>query len=359
MFVYLFLFLGFSILYFKPVQNPKLGFYIFFGFAILVAGFRDMIGGFDVYIYSEVFERTNLIEFAERGIFEPGFIAYYWVLKQVNETREWMLLVSSVLVLGGHFYAFKKLSPLIYISLFIYFAKFYLMSFVYIRQGMAMMIAWIAFVYLSKQKYKWKWLLAIAAVFMHKSAIIILPFLLIASRKLSLFQIFGIAILTLGISLTPISELLFDTAVQTIDNEKLESYNEKTGVINLFYLIEGVLVIVLVLKYRAQFYADKTTKWILNGLFFYGLIILLSLGNATFIRFGWYFFIFVVIGLPYILQFNRGSNSFGLYRFLIFLYYTAVFLRLLLVYDGGDFMPYKSIFQDFDRNGMWEHLEYR
>ena len=359
MLVYLILFLGFSILYFKPVQNPKLGFYIFFGFAILVAGFRDMIGGYDVYIYSEVFEKSILAEFAQRGIFEPGFIAYYWVLKQVNETREWMLLVSSVLVLGGHFYALKKLSPLLYISLFVYFAKFYLMSFVYIRQGMAMMIAWIAFVYLSKQKYKWAWLLAIAAVFMHKSAIILLPFLLIANRKLPLLQVFGVAIVALGISLTPIGDLLFDTAVQTIDNEKLEIYNEKTGGINLFYLIEGVLVIVLVLKYRAKFYAHKTTKWILNGLLVYGLIILLSLGNATFIRFGWYFFIFVVIGLPYILQFNRGSNFFVLYRFLILLYFTAVFFRLLLVYDGGDFMPYKSIFQDFDRNGMWEHLEYR
>lgn len=359
MLVYLLLYIAFSILYFKKKQEPRLGFYIFFGFAILVAGFRDMIGGFDVYIYSEVFEKTTLTEFAQRGIFEPGFIGYFWILKQVNESREWMLLVSSILVLVGHFYAFKKLSPLLYISIFIYFAKFYLMSFVYIRQGMAMMIAWFAFIYLSKQKYKWVWLLSLGAVFMHKSAIIVLPFLLIAHRKLSLLQILSIAIFTLGISLTPAGDFLFDSAVQSIGNERLEMYNEKTSGVNLFYLIEGILVLALVLNFKTRFYAEKSTRWILNGLLFYGLIILLSLGNATFIRFAWYFFIFVVLGLPYILLFMKDIKLFKLMRLIIFVYYTAVFFRLLLVYDGGDFIPYKSIFQEFDRNGMWEFMEYR
>jgi len=358
MLIYIILFIGFSWLFFKKKQSQDRGVYIFFGFAVLIAGFRDMIGGFDVYIYSDVFEH-DLANFAKRAIFEPGFMAYFWFIKQVNGTREWMLLISSVVVLVTHFYSIKKLSPLFYISLFVYFAKFYLMSFVYIRQGLAMALAWMAFTFLKNKQYKLMWVLGVASLFMHKTAVVIFPFFLVANRKFSPLQIFGIAVTSLAVSLSPIGDWLLGAAVEQIDSEKLKVYADKTGGINLFYLIESLLVIFLVFKYRVKLYADVSKRWVLNGLLFYGLIILLSLTNATFVRFGWYYFIFVVIGLPHLIIHTRAPDFKRWLKNVIFLYYTAVFFRLLLVYDGGDFLPYKSIFQDFDRQGRWEFLEYR
>ena len=49
----------------------------------------------------------------------------------------------------------------------------------------------------------------------------------------------------------------------------------------------------------------------------------------------------------------------SLFRNLVFVYYALVFFRLLIVYDDGDFMPYKSIFQDFNRNSQWEYMDDR
>ncbi|SHJ16425.1 EpsG family protein [Mesonia phycicola] len=358
MLVYLILFVGFVFFYFQNNQSPSIGIYLFFGFAILIAGFRDMIGGFDVYIYSDVFEH-DLDQFAQLQIFDPGFMAYFALIKQVDDTREWMLLISSIIVLGTHFYSIKKLSPLFYVSLFIYFAKFYLMSFVYIRQGMAMVLVWLAFTFIKKEKKIWIWVLAIAAVFMHKTAIVVLPFLLVRNRAFSLFQVFSISIIAGIVSLSPIGDFLLGSAIENIDDKKLEVYADKSGGVNIFYLIEGFLVIFLVLTYRTKMYVDENKRWILNGLLFYGLIILLSLTNATFIRFAWYYFIFVVIGLPYLILETLSLEKMKLFKTVVFLYYTAIFFRLMLVYDGGDFMPYKSIFQDFNRDGQWEHMEYR
>lgn len=357
MLFYLALYIGFSLFYFKKDQTPYVPIYLFFGIAVLIAGFRDMIGGYDVYIYGEIYE-SNLFNKANK-IFEPGFVFYYWILKLFNESREWMFLASSVLVLGVHFFVIKKLSPLIYVSLFIYVAKFYLMSFVYIRQGLAMALAWLAFLYWQRQRKKWVWILCIAAVFMHKSAIVIIPFFLIANRSFSLIQIFGAAIVTLVLTLSPFGSFFLETFAENVDNRKLTIYADKSGGINLFYLLEGVLIILLVLKSRAKLYVDRKARWILNGLALYGLIILLSLANGTFIRFAWYYFIFVVIGLPYLLLNTFDLKKRKLFKMAIFIYYTAVFFRLMLVYDGGDFIPYKSIFQDFDRNGRWEFMEYR
>ena len=54
---YLFLFVFATILYFQDTgRRVGVLFYIFIAFLILLSGFRDMIGGYDVYIYADVYE---------------------------------------------------------------------------------------------------------------------------------------------------------------------------------------------------------------------------------------------------------------------------------------------------------------
>jgi len=358
MLLYLLLYLCCLFYYFSQKQRPSTGFYVFLAFGIGIAGFRDMIGGYDIYVYSDVFEH-DLKPVIRRNIFEPGFMAYFWLLKQLSEAREWMIFVSAVLVLGLHTYAIRRLSPLFYISFFIYFAKFYLMSFVYIRQGLAMAGVYLAYVFLSQNKRRWAWLLVLGSCFIHKSAIIVLPFLFIAFRKFTWLQSLLIAAAALLVSLSPLGDFLLGAAVEQVDSAKLAVYADKSGGVNIFYLIEGLLVLILFAIFRFRLYANQRYRLFANGLFFYGLIIILSLTNATFVRFAWYFFIFVVLALPAIMFQIKDLKTRQLFRLGVFIYYNAVFFRLLLVYDGGDFMPYKSIFQDFDRNGRWEFMEYR
>ena len=89
------------------------------------------------------------------------------------------------------------------------------------------------------------------------------------------------------------------------------------------------------------------------------MIIIFSITNATFIRFGWYYFSFLCLGFPLVFRFIESINLKKLFRNTIFVYYSLVFFRLMLSFDGGDFYPYKSIFQDFERQGRWEFMEYK
>lgn len=41
----------------------------------------------------------------------------------------------------------------------------------------------------------------------------------------------------------------------------------------------------------------------------------------------------------------------------LYFIYLIVF-RLLLIWDGGDMMPYKTFLDNNSRNGRWEYLEY-
>ena len=98
---------------------------------------------------------------------------------------------------------------------------------------------------------------------------------------------------------------------------------------------------------------------IFNGFIFYILMSIIGLTNASFARLAWYFFIFVVLAIPYMYSFLQEEKLKTVFKSLVFAYYTGMFLRLLIVFDNGDFMPYKTIFQDFDRKGAWDFMEYR
>ena len=356
---YILLFSFASFLYFIPSdRKSEIGYYLFLIVTILFSGLRDMIGGYDVYIYAEVYESAikQMIEFSA---FEIGFRWLYYFLRLFSENRFFMFFVCALIIMSTHFYSVKKNSNLVYFSLFILFCKFFLMSFVYLRQGIAMGIVWLSISYILKRDFKRFILILLLAFLIHKSSIIFLPIYFIATKKLNQLNMFVIAIAALIISITPLMSYFMTFISESVDNEKVKVYVSKSGGINLFYLLESLLLIYLILKFSVQFYLSNKGIMILNGLYLYVLINIIALTNASFIRFGWYYFIFLVLALPQIFYFIKQLEIRKLFKAGIYLYYSLLFFRLLIVYDDGDFMPYKTIFQDFDRNSQWEFMDNR
>ena len=358
MFIYLFLFV--LALLNGLWEKGKTLFIVLVVGIILVSGFRDMIGGFDVYIYGEVYELNTIRMFLYPN-FEWGFKAYYWVLKLISDKREFLFFVTALLMVIMHTSLIKKLSPLFGLSVFIYFCKFFLMSFVYFRQGLAMGIIWFAIPFLLDRKYGKVFLMVALAYFFHKSSLVFLPFLLIANYRFTSFQLITLTILLFITVASPLGSILTEYIASSSGDEKLARYVEKSGGINLFYVLEVFIFLVLAGLFKPIMYGSDNKNAVLfyNGFVVYVWVILFALTNNTFIRLSWYFFIFVPLALPTALYVLKDINLKRFFKVTLIVYYSAIFFRILLVYDGGDFMPYKSIFQDFDRNGRWEFMEYR
>lgn len=359
MIIYVIIFLFSSMLFFqKNEEKLGVGYYVFLTLLILVAGFRDMIGGYDVYVYSEIYESPY--EFLVLyDLFEPGFRFYYLFLRIFSDNRHFMLFMTSVIMMSLLFYNIKRNSPIVYFSIFVLFCKFYLMSFVYLRQGLAMGVLWLSIPYIYDKKYIKFFLLTLLGFFLHKSSIIFLPMFFLANIKLKNLHLFLIAVVALIISLSPLSTILLENLAESVDDSKVSVYISKSGGINFFYLLEALLLVVLLLKFKTKFYEEKWGILIMNGFFAYIIISIVALTNASFVRFTWYYFIFLAVALPYIYNFIEDKKSKNAFKLIIFLYFGLLYFRLLFLYDDGDFMPYKTIFQDFKRNGMWEHFEYR
>jgi len=362
---YILIFLLASFLFYSIPDNAKNTSMPYVLFIILLAsfiGFRDMIGGFDVYIYGEMYETTTerLLNYEA---FEIGFRYYYMVLRIFSENRYFMFFTTAFIVIVIHFQILKTHSKVVFFALFIYFCKFTLMNFVYLRQIIAMCFIWYSIKFVIKRKLFYYCIFLFIAFSFHKSSILFFPIYFIYKTKISTLKMLFVLIGTLFIALTPLSLFLFSSLAESADNDKVNIYLEATNggavAINFFYFLEILLIIILMLKFRTQFYLTQQGTFIFNGMFAYILISALALTNATFVRFGWYFFIFVIVGMTHIYTYIEDKKQKKMFKNLTFLYFGLLYLRLVFLLDGGDFMPYKAFFQDFDRHGNFDWMEYR
>ena len=233
------------------------------------------------------------------------------------------------------------------------------MFFVYLRQGLAISFVLFSFYFLLKEKKLKAVILTITAILFHKSALIFLPFIFLANIKLSKIGILFLVVFISILSFSPISEVLFTSIGNSMDQNKFVQYIKLSRGYNFFYIFESFFLFVLLFSFKEKFYLNKQNKIIFNGIVIYSLLTLFGITNPTLIRLSWYYFMFICLGLPIIYFFIQDIKLRKIFKILIFVYYTILFTRLILLYDSGDFLPYKSIFQEFDRNGIWEYREYR
>lgn len=333
-------------------------YYILLIILILFAGLRDMIGGFDVYIYGQFYEMDYRLILLYPH-FEPGFRLLAVICKLIIDKREFFFFITAMFTLYMHFRVIKKNSNLLFFAIFIYFCKFYLFTFVYLRQGLAMGLLWFALPYILNKKYLKASLLFGLAFLFHKSSLIFLPMLFISNRRFNSIQLTAGILAFVIIFASPLGQMVSRLVADASENSKLNVYAEKHTAINVFYVGELLLFTSLAFIFKKYFYQYKETMLIFNGFIFYILMSIVGLTNASFVRLAWYFFIFVVLAIPYMYSFLQDEKLKKVFKSFVFVYYAAIFFRLLLVFDNGDLMPYKAIFQDFDREGMWEHMEYR
>lgn len=340
----------------KP--SEKFWFYFLLVTATIFVGIRDMIGGYDVYIYGEIYEADPFF-IINYDVIEIGFRYFYLFLKLFSDNRYFMFFIVAFFIFYFQFKTYKKYSPLILLSLFIFFGKFFLMSFIYLRQGLAMGIITLALPFVFNKQYLKFYIIILLAFFVHKSSILFLPFIFVAHRNFTTAQFFYMIVVFMIIAVTPLNNFLLGFLAESTDDGKIAIYVTKDEGVNIFYFIEIVALAVILLMTKKQFYSNPTTKVIANGLFVFMLVSLLGISNATFVRFTWYYLPFYVLGLSYFIYYQKDISNLKLYRTILFVYFSLVFFRLLIVYDGGDFMPYKTIYDNTERNSIWEYKEYR
>lgn len=353
MFVYfLILIVAFVYYFFTHKTNNSnspflLGF--FFLYCALFIGFGDMIGGYDRYIYGEMFDSIADVTDSGKDYYrllflvngrEYGYFLWEVIVSLITANRYIFILISSLLMYFLYYRAFRKyindypLAAIVFLGLFFYF------SITYMRQALAVGIVWQGIKYIYERKAIKFFLIVALAYSFHNSALVFAVAYFIPIKKYSKKTILFFLMLCLLVGMSPIPTILIASAGDTQGMaERTGKYQDDMSGFRIEYIIEAIFFIWFFFKNYA-FFDNKHKKHLifLNlSIIFCGiLLVFIRFGQGG--RFGWYFF----FGLIYTLTtLASQSRLFTFNKPVVMLLSILLYVRITLSW-AFNLTPYKT-----------------
>lgn len=365
MILYLLIFLGIVIAY---ISNPNKNiskstlFWIIMGLGLFV-GLGDMLGGYDRYIYGELFDSSAdairegkwLTETYIYGLYsrEIGYIAFNYFMGFLTSNRYIYILVLTLIT---YYLIFRSFSQNLYNYLFgiiIFLGLYFFFTFTYIRQMMAAVILWNSIKYIIDKKLIKFILVVILAASFHNSALLFLPLYFVSHRiyKAQYVVIAMVGCFMLG--LTPLPMGLFETYGDISgDLERAELYTiEDTSGFRIEYVLEAVVFLFIILSNYKDFKSsDRRLPVILNCALCFCGILLIFTRSINGGRLSWFFMLGIITSLSYLAQ----KKNFRKLRPIVVILMFGLYLRILMAW-GVSLSPYKTFFTDGVRPGDFIH----
>lgn len=341
---------------------------LFFLYCALFIGFGDMIGGYDRYIYGEMFDSIADVTDSGKDYYrllflvngrEYGYFLWEVIVSLITANRYIFILISSLLMYFLYYRAFRKylndypLAAIVFLGLFFYF------SITYIRQALAVGIAWqgIKFIY-ERKAIKFFLIVALAYSF-HNSALIFASAYFIPIKKFSKKNVLTFLTLCILIGLSPIPTMLIGSVGEAQGTAaRTSKYQDEMSGFRIEYILEVLFFIWLFFK-NYDFFNSKQKKHLvfLNlSIIFCGiLLIFIRFGQGG--RFGWYFF----FGLIYTLTVLASqSRLFAFNKPVVLLLSVLLYVRITYLW-AFNLTPYKTFLTDGVPSGeswIYEMFEY-
>lgn len=352
-----------------PSGNKNIRNFVFFLevlTAALLCGCSDMMGGFDRYIYCQVFDSTaqdmrqgwSIADTMaiQNNPTELGWAYYNVLFAYFTPNRYIFILIHTLIVYAIYAWHIKHLSSYPEASFFVLICILYFFSWTYLRQTLACGIAWFSIPYAIKRKpLPFFAIVALAATF-HNSALLFAIVYFIAEKDFSKGELFVIFIVCLSLGFTPIGTFLFDNIGGQINEDKTEQSLRGVGSARIAYIIEGIVFLYLIFRAYNLISNDKKSICLRNIAFCFIFIL------AFFVRFpdggrmGWYYMIGIACTIGQIIAKLKSNKSLKVLTIAIF---TFLFFRIVIQWDWT-LIPYKSFFTNGVKENdiVWEAYEY-
>lgn len=338
----------------KTINRSTHFLFLYLLFFALFVGFSDMLGGYDRYIYGEVFDTiadvtTNQRSYLDNNVFlffpsEPGYIILNILLSYITENRYIFIFIYTLIIYTLLFISLKRYAHNYPLTLAIFLGLWFFFTFTYLRQVLGATIAWLGIVYIIERKF-WKFLLVfLIALSIHKSAIIFFPIYFIPIKKYPARIVLLVMAIALLIGLSPIPNTLFDTYGDNSVVEQQTDYSA-SGSVRIAYLFEAFAFIYIILSQYKVLRKEKSEIVLLNIALIFCAILLIFVRSENGGRLSWYYIIGLILTLS-----NIGSR----YRKKSLLSFGLIFLSLLLyvrIYISWQSFYYLYPYKTFFTNG--------
>lgn len=350
MFIYISIFL-ITLIYYYLTQNSAakhdpniLGWYLF-GISLFV-GLGDMIGGYDRYIYGDMFDsiadetwgNRNYADvlYLKQGI-EWGYFLWEILLSFITRNRYIFILLTTFLIYYLLFKSFKKYISNYPLACIVFMAFFYYFTMTYLREVIAVVIAWQGVRYIWERK-AWKFfaIIALAATF-HGSIAIFAIMYFIPLKKFSKRQIIYFLLLCLILGMTPLPMWFISVGIDATGKNGDDYLDQDQG-FRIEYVFEVLFIVWFIFRNYKSITNDRKTLTFLNMSYALCGVLLVFMRFGQGGRFGWPFF----LGIFYMfsnlsLKTKIAKNM----RSALLVVCLALFLRLTFSWESL-LTPYKT-----------------
>lgn len=356
---YIILFVITTVLAWFYAGNTKVPKSLFFSFCLsigLFVGLADMLGGYDRYIYCEVFQ--DMHENVTKGVlFSEEFLSFFGkepVYGLINDfiafftpNRYIFILVYTLflyIVYAFNFYRYTK-NP--FFALLVFEGLMFFFTFTYLRQVLAAGVVWLAIPYVAQRSFKKYLLFIVLATLIHNSAAYMILLYFIPRRKFEkkYIVIFMLTLLIIGIS--GITKFVFSVSGDVVSNARIAGYADTAEIgFRIEYVIEATLFLSILLLNYKRIDDDALSLTLANVYLLFCGLLLFFCKSSDGGRIAWYCLIGIIVILE---RLCRPKYAVALKSFITVMCFV-LFYRILSAW-GILLYPYKTFLTPGIRQG--------
>ena len=368
MFLYLAIFFLMSAIYFstyeKKAKDVRLLVFCMAFLGIFV-GISDMLGGFDRYIYAELFDEVadrlvNKENVFQTEIFnlyrtEPGYNLYNVLIGLFTRNRYIFIFITTIIIYALLFVSFKRYMENYPYAVLLFMGLWFFFTFTYLRQVLGVSIAWLSIQYIVDRK-RWRFLgVLLIAMLFHNSAIIFAPLYFVPIKKFDKTRVAIVMVFCLLLGLSNITGGLFETYGSIVGaEERAAEYAADESGFRIAYLIEAVFFLGYILYNYHKIPQKPLNLVLLNMGLIFCAILLIFVRSENGGRLGWYYMIGIIATITYLATHARKITYLGATMLIV-----SLLLYFRIVYSWGVLLsPYKTFFTDGIREGDYIEEKY-
>ena len=347
-----------------------LGIYLI-GLALFV-GCADMLGGYDRYIYGEIFDQMSMMQREGRDVLisagyrlyasEWGFLWFNQLLSYVTVNRYVFIFITTCIIYTLLFVSIKRYCRNYPFAVIVFLGLWFFFTFTYLRQVMAATIAWLAVQYAIDRKPIPYFLIVFIAFTFHNSALVLAPFYFVPAKKFkpSYMVFFFAACLVVGMTnilghIVGASDVLMD---ELRVEDQVTAIDE--GSFRWAYFVEALLFAALIFwKYDAFNERNRKDIVLLNMALLFCAMLFLFVRSENGGRVSWMFMIGIIASVTHVATHPVHKNN-ALTSALVAMFFV-LFFRILTLWGNNGYQilyPYKSFFTNGVREVDRTHSEY-
>lgn len=334
----------------------------------LFVGLGDMLGGYDRYIYCDVFDgvadvptvRGKLDQVLNDDTFygEFGIMWLNMLISLVTKNRYIYILIVTLIIYWNIYYNSTKYTNDYALFAVIFLAFWFFFTYTYLRQVLAVSFAWYGIKFVQERRLFGFLCICCLAYFFHHSAVVFVPLYFIANRQYSISTIISISVILFILGVSGFSTALYNlygSMADEVNEERAVGYgDESLG--RVIYIVEAVIMIWLICKNHSKLYTSPQRTLMTNMAIMFCWILLLFFNSSNAGRQTWFYMIGLIITLSTIYQSYQVGH---IMRKGMMIGFFLLFFRILSAW-GISLYPYKTFLTDGVREGdpIWAKYEY-